>query len=64
MKKVNRPFEDAAEFKYLGTMITDGNYIHKEINSRQNLGISCYHSIQSLLFCLLSRNVKVKIYKP
>jgi hypothetical protein len=34
------------------------------IKSRLNLGNACYHSVQSLLsFRLLSRNVKVKIYK-
>jgi hypothetical protein len=38
--------------------------MHKEIKSRLNSGNGCYHSVQSLLFsCLLSRNLKVKIYK-
>jgi hypothetical protein len=32
--------------------------------SRLNPGKACYHSVQSLLSsCLLTRNVKVKIYK-
>jgi hypothetical protein len=35
-----------------------------EIKSRLNSGNACYHSVLSLLAsCLLSRNVKVKIYK-
>jgi hypothetical protein len=35
-----------------------------EIKSRLNSGYACYHSVQSLLSSrLLSRNVKVKIYK-
>jgi hypothetical protein len=38
--------------------------MHKEIKSRLNLGIACYHTVQSLLSShLLSRNLKVKIYK-
>jgi hypothetical protein len=37
--------------------------MHEEIKSRLNLRNACYHSVQSLLSsCLLSRNVKVKIY--
>jgi hypothetical protein len=38
--------------------------MHKEIKSRLNSGNACYHSVQSLLSSLLlSKNVKVKIYK-
>jgi hypothetical protein len=38
--------------------------MHKEINSRLNSGNGCYHSVQSLLSPrLLSRNLKIKIYK-
>jgi hypothetical protein len=52
-----------AEFKYLGTTLTDQNCMNKEIKSRLNSGNACYHSVQSLSSHLLSRNVKVKIYK-
>jgi hypothetical protein len=52
------------KFKYLGTTLTDQNFMQEEIKSRLNSGNACYHSVQSILSSrLLSRNVKVKIYK-
>jgi hypothetical protein len=46
------------------TSLTDQNCIHEEIKSRLNSGNACYHPVQSVLSSrLLSRNVKVKIYK-
>jgi hypothetical protein len=51
-------------FKYLETTLTDQDCMHEEIKSRINSGNACYHSVQSLLSSrLLSRDVKVKIYK-
>jgi hypothetical protein len=64
IKIANRSFEDVAKFKHLRTTLTDQNHMHKEIKSRLNSGNGCYHSVQSLLSShLLSRNLKVTIYK-
>jgi hypothetical protein len=65
IKIANRSSEGVAKFKYLGTTLTDQNCMQGKIMSRLNLGNACYHLVQSLLSSrLLSRNVKVKIYKP
>jgi hypothetical protein len=64
IKIANRSFEDAAKFRYLGTTLIDQNHMHEEIKSRLNWGNACYHSVHSLLSSrLLSRKLKVKIYK-
>ena len=48
----------------LGTTLTDQNSIQEEIKSRLKLGNACYHSVQNLLsFRLLSKNLKIKIYR-
>jgi len=56
--------ERVEEFKYLGTSLTKQNSIQEEIKSRLKLGNACYYSVQNLLSCrLLSRNLKIKIYR-
>jgi hypothetical protein len=53
-----------SQFKYLGTTVTNQNLIQEEIKRRLNSGNACYHSVQNLLSSrLLSKNVKVRIYK-
>jgi hypothetical protein len=57
-----RSFEYVENFKYFGT--TDQNFMQEEIKSRINWGNAYYHSVQILLSSrLLSRNIKVEIYK-
>ena len=64
IKTDNSSYERAEEFKYLGTTLTNQNYIQEEIKSRLKSGNAGYHSVQNLLSSsLLSRNLKIKIYR-
>jgi hypothetical protein len=57
-------FRDVEQFRYLGTTITNQNLIQEEIKRRLNSGNACYHSVYNLLsFSLLSKNIKIRIYK-
>jgi hypothetical protein len=52
------------EFKYLGSTLTDQNSIQEEIKSRLKLGNACYYLVQNILSSrLISRNLKIKIYR-
>ncbi|KAJ4429754.1 hypothetical protein ANN_21958 [Periplaneta americana] len=57
-------FEDVENFKYLGATVTNINDIREEIKHRINMGNACYYSAEKLLSSsLLSKNLKVRIYK-
>jgi hypothetical protein len=52
-----------AQFRYLGTTITNQNLIQEEIKRRLNSVNACYHSVQNLLSSrLLPKNIKIIIY--
>jgi hypothetical protein len=53
-----------SQFISLGITVTYQNLIQKKIKRRENSGNACYHSVQNLLSSrLLSKNVKIRIYK-
>ena len=46
------------------SMKVDNRSIQEEIKSRLKVGNACYYSVQNLLsFSLLSKNIKIKIYR-
>jgi len=60
----NSSTERVEEFKCLGTMLTNQNYIQEEIKSRLKLRNACYYSVQNILSSsLLSKNLKIKIHR-
>ncbi|KAJ4438396.1 hypothetical protein ANN_14341 [Periplaneta americana] len=64
MKIGDLSFEEVEKFKYLGATVTNINDTREEIKRRINMGNACYYSVEKLLSSsLLSKNLKVRIYK-
>jgi hypothetical protein len=62
MKTDNSSFERVEEFKYLGRILTNQNFIREEITGRMKSGNVCYLSMRNLLFFnLLFKNMKIEI---
>ena len=64
MKTDCSSFEREEQFKCLRTNFTNQNSIQEEIKNSLKSGNACYHSVQNLLSLnLLSKNIKIKIYR-
>ncbi|KAJ4429209.1 hypothetical protein ANN_26212 [Periplaneta americana] len=56
--------EEVEKFKYLGARVTNINDTREEIKRKINMGNAFYYSVEKLLSSsLLSKNLKVRIYK-
>jgi hypothetical protein len=64
LKMANKVRERVEQFIYLATTVTNQNSIQEQIKSILKSGNACYYSVQNLLsFRLLSKNIKIKIYR-
>jgi hypothetical protein len=64
IKAADGYFLNVTQLKCLGTTVTNQKLIQEEIKRRLNSGNACYRSVQNLLSSrLLSKNIKIRIYK-
>jgi hypothetical protein len=64
IKTDNSSFERVEVFRYMGTTLTNQNYIQEEIKSRLKSWSACYQSVQNLLpYSLLSKTIQINVYK-
>ena len=62
--KTDSSIDRLEQFKYFATTPTNQNSIQEEIKSRLKSGNGRYHSVQNLSSsCLVSKNIKIKIYR-
>jgi hypothetical protein len=59
----NKPFENVANFKYVGKTVTNKNSIQEEIKSTFNSANSYYNSVQSLCLPVFSLSLSKKKLK-
>jgi hypothetical protein len=64
IKITNRSFENLAHFIYLGMTVRNQNFIQEELMGRLDLVMFRCHSVQNFSSSrLLSRNIRIRIYK-
>jgi len=64
IKNDNKCFERVEQFKYLGKTVMNQNSTEEEIKCSLKSGNACCYSVQNLLSSsLLSKNIKIKIYR-
>jgi hypothetical protein len=64
IKITNESFDNVAQFRYLGTTITNQNLIQEENQRTWNSGNASYHSFKNLLSLrLLSETIKIRMYR-
>ena len=58
VKTDSNSFEGVEEFKYLGSSLTDENFIQVEVKSRLKLGNACYYLVQKLCLPVVIQKLK------